>query len=367
MAANKPADPATNPTEDQAAKPEVRSTRQLALYIVGGAFAMLGLLVALFVSVEGPGVFAPKFTVTTYFTNSAGLKSGAAVNLNGITIGTVNKVSLTTAADRRKTPVEVVMRINKSYQSQVHVDSLAELTAMGALADTVVDIDSKHAIGPPIQDGAELHTLNSPTVLDLKAGQATIASMNALVGRFNTVVDQMQTGNGSIGQLMSNPGLTNEAAQTARKAKQLTTKLNGSSNTVGKVIHDPSIGNHLTSISNNVSGITQLASSRTAPVQAGIATAQTQSSALMAGVNKGDGTIGMLMKDPNLSKKFAAVPAHASALITNYSANKGTGGNFAPGGTTMLDLAKLQAASAALSAQIRANPKKSLTIDFRIF
>ena len=78
---------------------------------------------------------------------------------------------------------------------------------MGVLGDTVVDINSQVATGPPMQDGDELKTLETPTIQDVvKASQGTIESLNVILAKLNTVVDNLQSGKGSIGQLINDPG-----------------------------------------------------------------------------------------------------------------------------------------------------------------
>jgi len=52
--------------------------------------------------------------VLTFFENSAGLKTGAAVNLQGVTIGTVKTVTIDNSPERKLTPVKVVMKIDES-------------------------------------------------------------------------------------------------------------------------------------------------------------------------------------------------------------------------------------------------------------
>jgi ABC-type transporter Mla subunit MlaD len=57
-------------------------------------------------------------------------------------------------------PVEVVMTINTSYKLTVPNDSVVRLaTEGGVLGPTVVEIDTRKAIGPPIQDNGVLPSM----------------------------------------------------------------------------------------------------------------------------------------------------------------------------------------------------------------
>ena len=135
---------------------EVRCSQLKVGVIVLVSVVILTTLLFLMTSNSGISLFAHKLTLVTYFENSAGLKPGGAVNLEGVTIGSVKTVSVTTAPERRLTPVMVVMKIDSKYQSSLHTDSKAALTTVGVLGDTVVDIDSQVATGPEIHDGDEL-------------------------------------------------------------------------------------------------------------------------------------------------------------------------------------------------------------------
>ncbi len=330
-----------------------------------GAAVILTVLLALYTS----GLFrSRKLMATSYFANAGGLKPGAEVNLDGIAIGTVKSVTLTTSPELVKTPVKVVMKLNAKYQAGLHTDSTATITSLGALGDSAIDINSREAAGPPLRDGDTLKAIANPSVLDAKAFQTTINNMNAMVGRFNTVVDEMETGKGSLGQFITNPGLTNEAAGTVGKVKDVTTKLNGTTNTVGKFIHDPSVSKKLARISTNVQGVSASVAKLTGgPLQGNLAETQTHVNSLTADLNAGKGGLGMLMTDSSVKKDLSGATAQANTLIAGIGAGKGSAGKFAAAGPVSVDMTKLQAEASALATMIRQNPTKYLTIQVRIF
>ncbi len=218
---------------------EVRWSQLKIGVIVLVAAVILTTLLFLMTSSSGLGLFSHKLTVTTYFENSAGLKEGAAVNLQGVTIGQVKSIAVTTAPDRKLTPVQVVMKLDSKYQNDLHTDSTAALTTVGVLGDTVVDINSQVATGPPLQDGATLNTLETPSIQDVvKQSQGTIENLNTILAKLNTVVDNLESGKGSFGQLLTNPELYNKFVDTMTDVQQTTAKLNNPDNTLGKFLND---------------------------------------------------------------------------------------------------------------------------------
>src|SRR5271168_5576895 len=95
---------------------EVRWSQLKVGVIVLVAIVILTTLLFLMTSSSGLGVFSRKLTVHTYFQNSAGLKVGAPVNLEGVTIGTVKQVTVETDPKREAMPVEVALKIDGKYQ-----------------------------------------------------------------------------------------------------------------------------------------------------------------------------------------------------------------------------------------------------------
>jgi phospholipid/cholesterol/gamma-HCH transport system substrate-binding protein len=344
------------------------SRRSNVVTIFLAAAGILGALAILFTILSGYNPFASTITVTTYFKNSLGLKSGAVVNLNGVAVGIVKTVALSTSPDHRAMPVLVTMTLRSKYLPALHTDSTAEMTSMGALADTFIDIDSQHATGPPPQDGAELPTLNTPTVLNLKATQDTEDAARKLIDRLNPLVDEAMTGKGSIGQLMSNPGLTKQAAATVARVHQTATKLADTDSTAGKIINDHSIADKLADIGNHMQGLqTSVAKLSNGPLQANINTAQAQFNSLSADIKSGHGAVGMVTNDPAFKRQLNNTSAQAKSVVASIHSGNGTMAMLLSPDGTQVDLNKLQTESSTLATMIRQNPKKYLTIKIRLF
>jgi len=357
---------------------EVRWSQLKVGVIVLVSVVVLTTLLFLMTSASGLGFFSHKLTVTTYFENSAGLKAGAAVSLEGVTVGTVKTVTVTTSPDRRLTPVMVVMKLDSKYQSSLHTDSTAALTTVGVLGDTVLDINSQVATGPPLSDGDELKTLETPSLQDVvKASQGTIESLNVILAKLNTVVDNLQAGKGSFGQLINNPDLYNKFDATVDQFHTLTVKLNSNDNTVGKFLNDDAqMYNKINDAVAKVDAITSDAQAGKGTVgkvlkDPAIADNLNQSlvhlNSILADADAGKGGLGVLAKDPAFAKELSNTMTQASALITGINAGKGTLGKLTTDDKAYANLNDLLTESTKLVATIRADPKKYLTIHLKIF
>jgi phospholipid/cholesterol/gamma-HCH transport system substrate-binding protein len=345
---------------------EVRWSQLKVGTIVLVSTIVLVTLLFLMTSSSGLGFFSHKLTLTTYFENSAGLKTGAAVNLQGVTVGTVKSVIIVNAPDRKLTPVQVVMKVDSKFQSGIHKDSTAALTTVGVLGDTVVDINSQVASGTPIQDGDELKTLETPSIQDVvKASQGTIESLNVILAKMNSVVDNLQSGKGSIGQLIANPDLYNKAVTTVNELNKLEVGLNEGRGSIGKLMTDETMYNRLNDAAGKLDTIaTSLNSGQ------GTAGKLLKDDALYTNLNQslahlnnilteadaGKGSVGMLLKDPTFASKLNDTLTKTDALMTGINEGKGTLGKLATDDQAYANLNQLLTQSTTLvrlSARIR--------------
>ena len=356
---------------------EVRwSQLKIGIIVLVAAIILITLLF-LMTSASGLGILSKKITVTTYFENAAGLKEGAAVNLQGVTIGAVKSVTVISDPARKLTPVKAVMKLDSKYQSELKTDSKAALTTVGVLGDTVVDINSQVAVGGPLRDGDELHTLETPTITDVvKASQGTIEQLNVILAKANTIVDNLQSGKGSVGMLINNPDLYNKANATVDELHKLEVNLNNGRGSVGKLMTDDTMYNRLNAAAAKLDTIgDSLNSSKgvagmlinDAQFKQQVQTTLTTTNALLADVQHGKGAAGMLINDPVFAQKLRDTVDQVNGLMAGVAAGKGTLGKLATDDQAYANLNKLLTQSTLLVDTIRQDPKKYLTIHLKIF
>ena len=176
-------------------------------------FAAVVLAILIFLMTGTTGFFTKKITIRAYFDNASGLLKGAPVRLEGVDIGNVESVRV--VPDHGLTPVEVTMRVTTKYIYGLHKDSKANLSTQGVLGATFVDISSLGAKGPPVQDGDELPISQRPDLQDMvRASQTTLQNIQALLNRVDRIVAFVESGQGSVGKLIYDPGLYNRLNTT---------------------------------------------------------------------------------------------------------------------------------------------------------
>ncbi len=356
---------------------EVRWSQLKVGVIVLISTVILVALLFLMTSSSGLGILTHKLTILTYFENSAGLKSGAAVNLEGVTIGTVKTVTIDNSPERKLTPVKVTMKLDDKFGATLKKDSKASLSTVGVLGDTVIDINSQFAVGPPLQDGDVLKTTETPSISDVvKASQGTIESLNVILAKMNVIVDNLQSGKGSIGQLINNPDLYNKANATVDELLKLEKNLNAGRGSIGKLMTDDTLYNRLNDTAGKLENIANTVESgkgtagmllKDDSLYKNLNSTLAHANAIMADADAGKGGLGLMLKDPKFRADLSNTLTQINTLVTNVNEGRGTLGKLVTDDSVHTNLNKLLTASTDLVTTIRSDPKKYLTIHLKIF
>lgn len=321
------------------------------------------------------GFLAGKITVRSYFENAAGLKVGAPVNLEGVTIGNVKSIRI--VPERRLTPVEVVMHISKKYLPALHTDSKTSLETIGVLGDTVVDINSKFANGGAVNDNAELQTTETPNLTDvIKSSQGTIEQLNTILAKVDNLVDALNTGKGSIGMLINDPTLYNRAIGTLNEIQQLVDQVGNGKGSIGKLIADDTLYNRanatvgkLENVANEIDSgngtIGKLIKDDT--LYNNFRESSANLNALLKDVNAGKGGIGLMAKDPQFAAKLNDTVTKLDSILNRVDSGEGTIGQLMVNKDLYNHTDEMIQNTNGLMTAIRQNPKKYLTIHLKIF
>jgi phospholipid/cholesterol/gamma-HCH transport system substrate-binding protein len=338
------------------------------------ALAVLVLLVFLMSGSTG-GLFTGKMTVRSYFENSAGLKVGAPVNLEGVTIGNVKTIRI--VPERKLTPVEITMKLSKKYQDGLHTDSKASLETVGVLGDTVLEISSAQAKGAELQDGDELPTTETPNLSDvIKSSQGTIEQLNTILAKVDSLADALNSGKGSIGKLIQDPELYNRANEAVQQIQKLVDEVSSGKGSIGKLLVDDTLYNranetvgrlqHIADDLDNGKGTAgKLLKDETLYNNLNKSVASARQ--LLDDVNAGKGGLGLLAKDPQFRDKLNDVVTKLDSILTRADNGEGTLGKLVRDPSLYNNLDQTLTESRGLIAAIRENPKKYLTFHVKIF
>ncbi len=337
----------------------------------------LAVLVALIFLMSGTtgGFWSGRVTLRSYFENSAGLKVGAPVNLEGVTIGNVKSVQIDLS--RGLTPVEVIMKISREKAKDIRADSKTSLETVGVLGDTVVDIDSRTAVGPPVHNNEELHTTETPNLQDvIQASQGTIQQMDTILTKVDKLADALTTDKGSIGALINDKTVYNKALATLNELQSLVDTVSSGRGSIGKLVNDDTLYDDLksatkgmndivTSVNSGQGTIGKLMKDDTLYNQLNESTKNLNE--ILKDANAGKGSLGILLKDPEFAHKLTDTVTKLDSVLTQVDNGQGTIGAMMKDRTLYDHLDKVTLSTNDLITAIRKDPKKYLTIHMKIF
>src|SRR5690242_1510190 len=126
---------------------------QLKVGIVGlSAFIILAVLI--FLLTGSKGLFKKKALLRTYMDDASGIAEGTPVRLNGIIVGSLEKVRLTNSTNPQRA-VEFDMRMLESFLKEIPVDSVAGVGAANFIGDKFINITKGADMAHTVKDGDE--------------------------------------------------------------------------------------------------------------------------------------------------------------------------------------------------------------------
>jgi phospholipid/cholesterol/gamma-HCH transport system substrate-binding protein len=337
----------------------------------------VGVLVFLIFLMSGStgGLFAPKLTLRSYFSNASGIKNGAPVTLEGVTIGNVMRIRV--VPERNPAPVEVTMRIGGEYLRDLHVNSTTSIAQAGVLGDSFVDIDSTRASGPPPANNAELRATQAPNIQTvISSSQDSIDQITNLLHKLGILIDTINSGKGTVGKLINDPTMADKIERITDHLEKISGQISNGNGTLGKLINDDTLYNKATASIDNVNQIT--ASLNQGHGSAGkllkdealydnLNSTVSHANKIMADIDGGKGSIGKLAKDPQFAKKLDDTITRLDSILTTVDEGKGTIGQLMQNRSAYDHLDATMDQAQQLLKAIRQDPKKYFIIRLKVF
>ncbi len=338
-------------------------------------FAAIALGTLIFLMTGTIGLFTPRLFLRSYFDNAGGLRVGAPVRLEGVDIGNVTTIRV--VRHKPLTPVEITMKVSTKYSFNLRKDSVASLNTAGVLGETFVDIDSTKARGSPVQTGDVLEIRERPDLQDVvrssqttlqnmdtllkradriiafvESGQGSIGKliydptlysrMNATMNEFQTIAREINAGKGSLGKLLNNDELYNKANTSVDKLNRIVDEINAGQGTLGKFVKDPTLYNN----ANQTIG---------------------RANKLLDDINSGRGALGKFAHDEEFARKVDVTITKLSLLADRLEQGHGSAGRLLNDPSLYTNADQMLLETRGLIKAIRENPKRYLTIHFRVF
>ena len=241
-----------------------------------GIFIFLGFLlfaIGIFMIGKRGAIFGSSFKVKANFSNVQGLRNGALVRLNGIDVGSVASIKIVPDTTGR---VEVTMNLSEDIKRFIRTDTKATIETEGLVGNKVVVLEPGSSSTDMVSDGGYIQTKEQPSFSALlDETQGVVQYTKEMTKSLAEITEKVNNGEGSIGKLLNDNKLYNNAADLTLQA---TASLKGITKELEKVtgLFDK-LGVGVEKVVNNVNSTTGKLDS------------------IMAGVQQGKGILGQVL------------------------------------------------------------------------
>jgi phospholipid/cholesterol/gamma-HCH transport system substrate-binding protein len=280
-----------------------------------GLFFLLGvaLVWVTFETLSNGKIFAPKsHTIVARFDDLRQLKAGDDVLMAGVKVGSVLKTQL---AGHRG---EAVLQIDSNID--IASDATATVAMSGLIGGNYVSIGMGTAGLPPLMDGAEIRTVESPDLNTIMAQLGGLGKeLQSSLGSFSSAFNGDPKTGGGIMQKLDKLVTENTARinATMENLQQITDKINRGDGTIGRLLNDPKLHDELLATVDEIKSAASQAKELVANAQA-----------VIAQVKSGQGALGTLVYDKKAADDIKASIADLRTVSDKIARGEGTLGKL---------------------------------------
>ena len=339
--------------------------------------ASFGLLAfAIFVISGSSGFLTKKYDIMAYFANANNLKPGAEVQLEGVTIGNVASVEVSKLPDPNKA-VEALLRLDETYMNIIRTDSKVTIGTIGLLGEAAVNITRGTDAGQVVADGGSMVGSEEGDIRRIVQGTNDfVANLQVLSDQVKRMAERVDRGEGTLGKFLTDSSIYDNADLAVREGHSLIRDARTGSGTIGKLMSDDELYKEFKSTVEHVNTFITKVESGNGTVAKFINDPAvfdkaeqllTKMETIADRFERGEGSLGKFAKDETFYNETRATVNKVSALITSIENGEGTLGKFMKDPTLYNSANQTASEILKLLYDFRQDPKKFLTINFRLF
>jgi phospholipid/cholesterol/gamma-HCH transport system substrate-binding protein len=238
--------------------------------------AIVVLAAGIFVLGSKNNLFKHKTHYYTELGSVAGLKRGSPVQLDGVDVGTIERVIL--SGDPRKTQIRVLIRLDEEYEARIRgpldpgdlrkdlVPSRVRIKTIGLLGDKYIDINSGSVAYPPIPEDGKIPAAQ-PTNVDalIASGEDVMDNVVEISHSLNRILQRMERGEGILGQLTSDTPegrrLQSSLVNTAESLERIAGTIEHGKGPLPRLLNDRAMADQLAQSVDHIQGLLEQARS----------------------------------------------------------------------------------------------------------
>jgi phospholipid/cholesterol/gamma-HCH transport system substrate-binding protein len=199
----------------------------------------------LFYGENGLRAIRNQFTVETIIDSASGVKPGTPVRLAGIEVGEAKKVEFIHQEGLHK--VRIQMALSKNAAEHLRSDSIVQVKSAGLTDNRVIEISLGTSEGALVADGDTLSSI-APMEATVVLNQimALSNSMDSFLSRFESLVNQLQVGDGTFAQLLKDGKIYQSLNQATQGVSHLMSNLNAGQGILPQLLSDGQLAENIT-------------------------------------------------------------------------------------------------------------------------
>lgn len=270
---------------------KVGSLILLAILILGVTIFKLG---------QAASLFTRRYSLVAFLPTASGLRVGGQVTVAGQLAGSIKEIEfLPVDADTTRN-LKLTIEVNKKLSDQVRKDSRAQIKTLGLLGDKVFDISPGTPRFATLKENDTIPTTASVDYeVVIQQASAAIKDVVGLTRELKKVTVGINNGQGTIGQLVTNRALYDQANSALARTSAVMAELQNPRGTIGHLLNDPTVYYSL---------------------NGALASVDT----LVRSINSSQGSLSKLLKDDSLYTRLVAVVSTTDTLVKQLAHGNGT-------------------------------------------
>lgn len=289
-----------------------------------GLVVFAGLVIFLWASIRGgSALFERRTMLSAVFQNVSGLTSGSPIWFRGFEVGTVGGIDVEGEGD--SSYVRVALSVKPEVVQLLRADARARIDAINFFGEKFVDLVPGRPEAGPFDPSRPIQTEDPSDFGALvRSGERGVEDLKSAAADLSAILEHVRKGEGTLGRMVVDRGFHDDMRQFLHDAAALSRSL------------DASQGETATAL----------------------ASAASRLDTLLARVNRGEGSLGLLARDPRLYRSLAGASAGADTVFAGLAAGRGTLGKALEDDKAYDEMAQTLERMNELLLDIQRNPKK---------
>ena len=223
-----------------------------------GMFVIIGLVLfiaTIYLVGKQKNLFGSTFSLNAQFKTVSGLKVGNNVRFAGITVGTVDEITLIT-----DTSVQVHLLIKKEVQKFIKTDASVGIGSDGLMGDKVITITPGTFTKNAVKDNDVILSRKAIDMEDVMSSvKKSVDNAGIITAQLAEFTYKMNNGNGALSKLITDQEVSNNIKNTllhlqtsSSEFAKFTAKMNNGKGALSKMVSDEKFGKTLDSTMANL-------------------------------------------------------------------------------------------------------------------